>query len=665
MRYKAGVSCGEAGPPTPTNEPSPRRWLAGVFAAALAARLVVLWSWQRSPLADCLGVDPAAFMASALRIAAGGWAEPHGLLVGGPLYPHFLGALVELLGPGTGALRLAQAAVGALGTTLVAALAARLFSRRTALLAALGAVLLGPLVASEMGFENEFLAVPLAAGALLLLSPPRRTWRAPLAAGALLGLAALLRGNQLLVAVLATAWLAAARRPWRVAATEAALLWCGVALALAPNAARNLASLGEAGPLSAHGGYVFYLGHHEGASWRYAPVGFGDTTVAGEAPAAIAEASRRAGRPLTPGEASRYWLGEGLRFVAARPGAAAANAGLKLLAFFHPGELPDNYDLRFLREQVPPLRALFLTFGIVAPLAAIGAARVRTRAQVLVLLPIAAALITVVAFYYNARFRLPAAPFAMILAAEGAVAVATAVRARDGRALRGVGLAAAAALALAAASPPFRDDFYFPWVLAARCASAAEPARAEALFRRAIDLHPREPEARVGLARLLAARGDPGGARETLAPVLAHPPALLLLASVEAAEGRDDAAIAALDAALAREPALTSAWNDLGVLHARSGRLEPAGAAFARALALAPDDPDVLRNSATLRLDAGDAAGALGDAERALSRREDKDLRLLAGAAALRAGAPERARRHLADARRLGATRAEIEGALR
>src|SRR5512140_2149930 len=132
------------------------RWLLGVFAASLAVRLVVLWSWQRSPLAACLGADPQSFMASAHAIASGRWAEPHGVMVGGPLYPYFLGALVKVLGPELASLRLAQVVVGSVGTALVAALGDRLFSRTTGIIAAIGTTVYGPLVANEFGFENEF-----------------------------------------------------------------------------------------------------------------------------------------------------------------------------------------------------------------------------------------------------------------------------------------------------------------------------------------------------------------------------------------------------------------------------------------------------------------------------------------------------------------------------
>jgi Flp pilus assembly protein TadD len=642
---------------------SRRHWLPLVFVVSLVVRLPVVWMWQRSPLANCLGTDPQHYMSSAARIAAGGWTETHGLLVGGPLYPYFLGVLMKLVAPGTAWLRVIQAAVGALGGTLIAALGSRLFSRTTGLLAAAGTVLFGPLLANELGFENEFLSVPIVAGALLLLASTRASWRAVFGAGLLLGLAALLRGSEILVTVVAASWLLAEVRPWRAAIARTALLGAGVVVALIPVTARNLATLGEPAPLGALGGYVFYLGHNEGASWRYAPVGFGNTTVAGEAGAAIAEASRRAGRALSPGEASAYWYAEGLRFVAARPGTAIRNTATKLLAFFQPGELPDNYDFRFLREEVPPLRALCLSFGIVVPFAAIGLLGLRSRRQVLVLIPPLAGLLTVIGFYYNARFRLPAVPFILLLAAEGVALVISFVRDRDARGLRRATVAAGATVGLIALAPGFRDDFYFPWVLAAQCSARTEPARAELFFRRAMDLHPREPEARVGLARLLAARDDAHGAREVLAPLPLHPPALVLLASMDVGEGRYESAVAYLEAALERDPALTSAWNDLGVLHASSGRLDDAVAAFERALALDPNGPEALRNIAMVRLESGDAEQALRDLERALARRDEKDLRLLAGAAALRAGLSESARRHLAQARRMGATPAEIQEA--
>lgn len=590
---------------------SPSRWLWWTFAASLAVRLVVLWSWQRGPFARCLGADPEAFFASARSIANGGWGEPHGLLMGGPVYPYFLAALMLLGGPGTAFLRLAQAVVGALGVTLVAALGARLHSRATGVLAAIAMLLHGPLLASELGFENEFLTVPLVAGALFLLARAVPSRPSSFAAGVLLGLDALVRGNQLLVACLAAIWVLATVRPRRTALSAVAALAGGVALAIVPIAARNLSAVGEPLPLGAHGGYVFYLGHHDGASWRYRPVGFGDTSVEGEVAASIAEARRRTGRALSPGEASSYWLGEGLAFVRDHPGSALRNAGSKLLALFQPDELPDNYDVRFLREIVPPLRPLRLPLPLVFVLAAVALAEARDRRAWLLAIPPATAALTVVGFYYNARFRLPALPFLIALAAEGASSLARRIRDREVRRARAPMLAAGTALILVAAAPTFRDDFYFPLVLLGGCAAEARPGDAEALYRRAMALHPREPEARLGLAQLLVARGSLAPARALLTPLPESAPALLLLASIEERDGRPAEAVTWLEAGLERDPSMPGAWNDLGVLHARAGRTDDARAAFARALALEPGRRDVLRNLALLGLEAGDAAPAV------------------------------------------------------
>jgi tetratricopeptide (TPR) repeat protein len=85
------------------------------------------------------------------------------------------------------------------------------------------------------------------------------------------------------------------------------------------------------------------------------------------------------------------------------------------------------------------------------------------------------------------------------------------------------------------------------------------------------------------------------------------------------AAGDLDAAVARFRAAAARMPTLVTAWNDLAVaLHGLGHAGADAGEAIDAAVFVAPDDLDARLNRASIRLAAGDRAGASADAARAL-----------------------------------------------
>ena len=103
-------------------------------------------------------------------------------------------------------------------------------------------------------------------------------------------------------------------------------------------------------------------------------------------------------------------------------------------------------------------------------------------------------------------------------------------------------------------------------------------------------------------------------------------PAALEPAAREAPATLDDA-IAQLEAQLAREPQAVEGWRLLGRAHASAGRAEAARDAYAKAAALAPEDPDVLVEAAEARALAApghrfDAQG-LAWLQQALARQPD------------------------------------------
>jgi tetratricopeptide (TPR) repeat protein len=121
--------------------------------------------------------------------------------------------------------------------------------------------------------------------------------------------------------------------------------------------------------------------------------------------------------------------------------------------------------------------------------------------------------------------------------------------------------------------------------------------------------------------------GKLGQAEKTCQKILAADPSsaltLNLLAVISMARGRNIAALAHFDRALALRPDFADAWSNRGALLKSLGRHGEALDSFGRALALQPDHVSVLVNRAALLQELGRNDGALADYDRALVLQPD------------------------------------------
>lgn len=171
---------------------------AAVGAGALAVRAGV----AALTYPPTLGPDAADYDRLARSLAFDGTFGQSLLAAGGgdtafrpPGYPGFLGAVYRATDGSLPAAILTQAVLGALTAVLVGALAARLWRRRTGLIAGVIAAVYPPLVLASVAPMSEALFLPLEAGALLAAVEHRRGGHRAyaVAAGALCGLGVLTR----------------------------------------------------------------------------------------------------------------------------------------------------------------------------------------------------------------------------------------------------------------------------------------------------------------------------------------------------------------------------------------------------------------------------------------------------------------------------------------
>jgi predicted Zn-dependent protease len=179
--------------------------------------------------------------------------------------------------------------------------------------------------------------------------------------------------------------------------------------------------------------------------------------------------------------------------------------------------------------------------------------------------------------------------------------------------------------------------------LAAALADAQQPAEAETEIRRCLAAGAATPETSFVLARALMGQGRLDEAEVVMRDVVRARPGHLtaqqnLSELVWMRTGDIGAACAELDATLQKQPDLHRLWITKARLLVSARRAPQALAAIDQGLAVAGDDPDLLRAAATVALDV-DGSRALEFAQRALRATPDDRAALVAfGNASLAVG---------------------------
>lgn len=404
---------------------SRRRWLTVIVALALVLRVALVLAtsnWSPPPSSD-----PHDFERFALPLAAHGQLPvSEGAARGGPtafrppLYPVELAAIYRVVGVGSGperwqAARLIGAVLGAVAVALIFLIALRLWDEPVAVLAGGIAAVYPPLVMAGSSLMSEALFIPLVLGAVLAAlahRASRHRWRFALLTGLLVGLASLTRGNGIVLLVLVgLLWPGPPRLSVRAARAPLAMVLVAV-ITILPWTLRNANELHAFVPVTTETGFAL--------AGTYAP---------------DAQAQRALWRPPVA-EMLQVWRN------APSANEAAVSGRLSDMAIdyvrAHPASLARTVfwnTARTLNLTGPGLeRALahlwgyprwlaglsVYAFWVLLPLAAIGAfTRAGRRAPLALWACPLLLLVTVVLLLGLTRYRLPADPFLVLLAALG------------------------------------------------------------------------------------------------------------------------------------------------------------------------------------------------------------------------------------------------------
>lgn len=480
--------------------------LVSLLLGALALRLALLVTTAGDPVfgTPMLDAEYAVSWAEAMR-THGPWMSPEGTAYfRTPLYAWFLSLAFLLPGPDLPAARVLQALLGAAAAALVADLTGRRLGRAAGIAAGALAAVSWPLLLFGRELLIEALVPFLGIAFLWTLDAARRRPSAArwLLAGAVLGVGAIARANFLIVApvglLLAAAEVPRARRALAFAA--------GLALLIAPVAARNRIVSGEWILLSYQGGLNLWIGNNPEADGMSARLP-GLTSWRNEDVEALL--ARETGRAVGPAEQDAIWRGRAAEFFRESPGRALALMARKTYLLLQGYEIRNNRDLYLLRERDPLLSLPWPDFGWILPLAGVGMWVTRRRARELgdwYGYGLAAAL-GVIVFFVCARYRLIVWPALLPFAGAGAAAL---LDRRAGAALAGRAALLVALIVLARVdfldvrSPdPSQPRFQYGNVYA----RVGDAEAAEREYRAALELAPGFAEARYHLGALLLEQG--------------------------------------------------------------------------------------------------------------------------------------------------------------
>jgi 4-amino-4-deoxy-L-arabinose transferase-like glycosyltransferase/predicted negative regulator of RcsB-dependent stress response len=354
----------------------------------------------------------------------------------GPLYPYFLAFLYKLSGNSIAFAIFVQHLIGSLTAGLIYLTARDLFSRRVALVAGLTTALYWVLVYMEgdLLLETTFIFLNTLSMYLLLRGmKTNRLW--PFAAGGFaLGLATIDRPSIMVffIAVPVAIYLAARSRPSGSKGWITRLIVTAVACAIpiAPVMIRNYVVAKAIVPVGASGGVNFWIGNNPQSDGSTAIVPGTRADWWGGYNDAIALAEKDVGHKLNLAQVSDYYFAKGKQFIREHPERAWPLMWKKFREYWGAGERANDKFIYFFWHLAKMKWVPLPGFWLVAPLAFLGSVLLwRRRAELAMFyLFIAAYSLGVIAFFVNARFRLPIVPAMTLFSAYACLYMVDAYR---------------------------------------------------------------------------------------------------------------------------------------------------------------------------------------------------------------------------------------------
>ncbi|HKW14400.1 MAG TPA: glycosyltransferase family 39 protein [Candidatus Krumholzibacteria bacterium] len=354
----------------------------------------------------------------------------------GPLYPYFLALLYKLSGNSIAFAIFVQHLIGSLTAGLIYLTARDLFSRRVALVAGITTALYWVLVYMEGDLLLETTFIFLNTLSMYLLLRAMKTNKVSLfaAGGFALGLATIDRPSVMVffIAVPVAVYLAARQRGASAKSWITRLVVTAVACAIpiAPVMIRNYVVAKAIVPVGASGGVNFWIGNNPNSDGSTAIVPGTRADWWGGYFDAIAIAEKDAGHKLNLAQVSDYYFAKGKQFIREHPDEAWPLMWKKFRMYWGAGERANDKYIYFFWHLAKMKWVPLPGFWLVGPLAFLGGVLLWRRRSELAMfyLFIIVYSLGVIAFFVNARFRLPIMPAMTLFSAYACVYIVDAYR---------------------------------------------------------------------------------------------------------------------------------------------------------------------------------------------------------------------------------------------
>jgi tetratricopeptide (TPR) repeat protein len=401
-------------------------WPYVIVGLAVVLRLLHILNSRVSPTFWAPAVDPAWFDQAAQAILKGNWGPFP--LFRAPVYPALLAATYGVFGHDLVAARLLNVLLQGLTCWMIWKVGRSYFSPKVGLIAGWLFALNG--MAIYFACEMVSTSVEMFAAILGLWSIFRLTRelspRSLVLCGLAWGFAAITRPNNLVLfpVVLGAVWLIDTRHnrfQLKLKATALATWSIAALIPILPITAANVVKGGELVLIATQGGVNFWIGNNPEASGILSVLpGYGNTWTMEDAQS---QAEMDVGHKLKAGELSNYYYSKGKQFLLAHPLLAVRFMIRKTALFFNQFEISNNKHIAYysaLSPWLPPLQKL--NFGLLIPFSLLGFWVLWKRPIVrITLFLLLAYALTVILFFVTSRFRMPAVPWMVIIAAAGMV----------------------------------------------------------------------------------------------------------------------------------------------------------------------------------------------------------------------------------------------------
>jgi 4-amino-4-deoxy-L-arabinose transferase-like glycosyltransferase len=381
-----------------------------IILLAAMLRMIFFYQFWSSDFFDCPVLDMRTYVEQAQIIAKDG-LRGLGVIWRPPLYPVLLSLSLRLGGGTFLPAMILQALLSSLSAGLVYLIARRFASDGIALAAAALYAAHWITIFFSALFLGTSLFIFLLLLALWLLLASDATRAAPLIlVGLTAGLSALVRAEILPCVLAWAAWIA-----WRKRLAHAALFIAAVALPILPVTIHNYRMSGQFVPVTAIGGYNFFVGNNAQAD--------GKTVWTSK------EALEKLGvsENLLPLDNQSRFMKAAFEDILKNPARFIGLILKKTYYLLNAYEISSNVDIYYLISDTSPLLAILalFSFGILLPLAVIGClfGQYDRRAAVPVFLFAIPFALVLLAFFITSRFRSPLIPILCVFASLGAAAI--------------------------------------------------------------------------------------------------------------------------------------------------------------------------------------------------------------------------------------------------